>query len=123
MQKLFGLLLFAMTAMIFTSCGKDETAPLITILSPVDLLEYSAGDSFDFTGNVTDDEELSEISFTGITGVDPITSFDSAMSHTFTFSLQVPEEATAGETNTLTVTAEDVAGNSNQETVIVEIVE
>lgn len=123
MKKIFGLLLFAMTAMIFTSCGKDETAPVITIDSPADNSEYSPGDTFDFRATVTDDEELGEISFSGVNGIDPITSFDSAMSHTFTYGLQVPVEATAGETITLTVTAEDVAGNSKQETVVVQIVE
>lgn len=104
--------------LFLSSCGKDNEAPVINIISPVEGSTLAKGKTHNVTGTVTDDTGLAEI---GLGGSNKITKFDTPTSHSLTnITLTIPDttKATQGE---VTLTAKDVDGLSSTKTVTFKI--
>lgn len=63
MKKINSLSIIAITLVIsFTSCTKkDDTAPVISLSTPVDQQDFAIGDTIFIHGDVTDNEALHEL--------------------------------------------------------------
>lgn len=101
------LTLVFILALGLSSCGKDDTAPVINITAPTEGAILMRGTTYQVVGTVTDDEELAKINAGGVL----ITTFDSPTKHTLA-NLNL----TFGPTDTLVnykinITAEDKEGN------------
>jgi hypothetical protein len=109
--------LFA-TAILVSSCGKDNTPPEITITSPTEGSTLAKGKIHNVTGRVTDDTGLSEI---GLGGTSKITTFDSPTSHNLAnITVSIPDTTKATQGN-ITITAKDVDGQTSSKTVTFKI--
>ena len=116
-MKRLALILLVIPALMFTSCSKDDTAPVITITAPAEGSTLMKGQSYPVQGTVTDDTELAEINVGGV----KITTFDSATKHTIA-NVNLPIPATTTETaGSFTVTATDKEGNTATKTVTFKI--
>lgn len=121
-------LLFTLFAFTIFACKDDEdpvldtTAPEITLTSPEDGASFEVGDEMTLSGTVTDDVAVSEVVI-AIAG--PVTFQDVVLnpneaSYTLSTNLQVTEEFTPGQ-YTVTVSAQDAAGNTDTETRTINI--
>ncbi|NQY08823.1 MAG: hypothetical protein HRT71_04815 [Flavobacteriales bacterium] len=110
----------AIVALVFSivGCSKDETNPVIDILSPMDGDTYSAGDTIAVLTYFSDNEDLAtydvkigdfyEASINGFPDVEY--GFINGMSYTYTQYMVVPEVQSL-LTFYLYFTAKDVEGN------------
>ena len=116
-MKRLAFLLWAIPAIVFLSCSKDDTAPVITITSPAEGSTLIKGQTYPVQGTVTDDTELAEINVGGV----KITAFDSRTKHTIA-NVNLPIPASTTETaGSFTVTATDKEGNTATKTVTFKI--
>ena len=122
------LLFFAVMAIGFlmTSCGDDEVVSglVITLSSPNNNSTYSDGDSFNITGSVVDDVEVSSIEvvaegafridfdISGVTdrttvGFDEVVVIDSTLNRgTFTLAVNATDNEGNSETESIEITIE-----------------
>ena len=118
-MKLQHLTLLLLMGLFLVSCNKDREDPEITITSPANNTEISAGDSFAFQVEVTDNEGLDLITFTDGSGIDEsITTFDDPMSHKLNYNITTNQDFPAGEL-IMTVEATDLEGNVAKEDVTI----
>jgi hypothetical protein len=117
MKTIKSLLFLLSFSIMFVACSKDDTAPTITITSPVEGSTLMKGKTYPIEGTVTDDTELASIKVASI----DIPSFDSKTSHSIkniTLPISATETATNGQ---IQVTATDKEGNSTTKTVTFKI--
>lgn len=111
-----------MGALVFNSCTKDITKPVIVINSPVANAEYKVGEAFPLSATVTDETELAKISIPALTSLGDITSFDSPNTHSINYSVTISEGTPVGNL-TLVINAEDKEGNVGTNSISVKVVE
>jgi len=112
---------------LMTSCGDDDpvevNGPEITITSPDTNSSYSNGDSFNITGTVTDDVEVSSMAIDAdgafMISFD-LSSLTDKTSISFNETVMVDSTLNRG-TFTLEVQATDNEGNSETESVEITI--
>lgn len=99
----------------------DPNAPTIAITSPETDDSFQAGSDMIISALVTEDMNLSSVNVTVMAGNETaiydstITEFTDVTSHQIQDTVTIPRDAALG-TYTLTITAEDVAGNTVEET-------
>lgn len=107
-------------SLFLVSCG-DREDPQIRFITPAQNTVVVAGDQFSVQVEVTDNEAISKINVGGDVSDLPITDFDDLMKHSFIFNVTTQEDTPSGAELTITVTAEDVDGNSASEDLVVVI--
>jgi hypothetical protein len=116
-MKRLGLLLLVLPVLVFSSCSKDDTPPVITITSPAEGSTLLKGQTYPVQGTITDDEELSQVNIGGVN----VTTFDSKTKWTIanvTLPISASETSSFGS---FTVTATDKEGNTATKTVSFKI--
>lgn len=118
-MKYLSILLFS--ALFLVSCG-DREDPVVSFTSPANNTEVAAGETIAIQFKVTDNEAISSIDVGGdVTGVPTIDSFDDLTEHSEIINLITDEATPSGSEVTVTVTAEDEAGNSGSADLVLVI--
>lgn len=115
-MKNYLLVLLSVSALVLSSCSKDDTAPVITITTPNSGDKVQPGVPFAIAGEVTDDEELAEIKIAN----NSITTFDTKTKHTLkNISLTLDQSQPKGPIQ-LNISASDKEGNSSD--VVIDLI-
>ena len=104
--------LVLLTFLFSVSCSDDDnTAPVITITSPVENSTYTAGQDIPFKGTVTDETELKEVRLQNNAQV-----LDDKLKFVIDAKISNPDTIQAGN-YTMQITAKDASGNSSEKTI------
>lgn len=134
-MKKFNWLFPFLFSFAFVACDDDDdvvldtVAPNITITNPAPNTTFPAGSEFELTADITDNEGLEEVRMF-VTGPDGnrIASFDEEVrdflndnrNYDLDIDIELPADAATGS-YTITVEAEDEAGNTTDETVMMMV--
>lgn len=117
------LALFAILALVSSSCTEDGDIndPVVTLSSPNEGDSFAAMDEIAIVGRATDDVGLQTLNISSNLGVnEDITTFDDATDFPFNINLTLDEGTPEGE-YTITLTATDTSGNTDEVEVNVQI--
>ncbi|GLR16919.1 hypothetical protein GCM10007940_15340 [Portibacter lacus] len=101
------------------SCNKDRDDPQIRFITPAQNSEVEAGVQFTMQAEVTDNEAISSIVVGGDVQDLEITGITDVLKHNFLVNITPSADTPSGAELTITVTAKDVAGNSESEDLVV----
>lgn len=117
------LVLFATLTLFTSACTEDGdiTSPEVTISSPNEGDVFTVDQMIDLVGRATDDIALQNLNISSDLGInEDITSFDDASDFPFNFLLTLDSLTAAGEYS-ISLTATDTSGNTDEEVVNIQI--